>query len=56
MCEFGGIVTTQMMRWDACCKSFIPKDRKYVKEIVKACVHCVYWMGFDEPSRGMEDD
>ena len=56
MCEFGGIVTTQMMKWDACCESFVPRDRKYVKKVVKACVHCVYWIGFDEPSKETEDD
>jgi hypothetical protein len=56
MCEFEGIVTTQMMRCDACCASFIPKDRKYVKEAAKACIHCVYWIGFDELPRGTEND
>jgi hypothetical protein len=44
MCEFEGMVTTQMMRWDARFESVVPIDYKRAKDVVTACIHCVYWI------------
>jgi len=48
ICEFGGIFTTQMIRWDSCCIYFCRKEWENGKNTERNCGHCIYWIITDE--------
>jgi len=48
ICEFDGIYTTQMVRWDSWCKYFNQKEREKGKITEKQCANCIYWVTSDE--------
>ncbi|HVO67515.1 MAG TPA: hypothetical protein VMT12_13645 [Syntrophales bacterium] len=48
ICEFGGIYTTQMVRWDSCCKYFVLKESENGENMKRNCAHCRYWIRSDK--------
>lgn len=48
ICELGGIVTTQMIRWDSYCYAFYPKEAETGESSERCCGGCVYWLVSDE--------
>jgi hypothetical protein len=48
ICEFEGIFTTQMVRWDSCCKYFRLKEYEKGENTEKSCAQCRYWITSDD--------
>ena len=48
ICEYGGIFTTQMVRYDASCTFFNPKTCEKTPSTERCCANCMYWITSDE--------